>query len=349
MVKEIRGVEKVVVTPSKEVREKFSEEGIKTKELNIPWEVVWKKRDSYLGGKDFFYLLVAIFRFLLLVKEEKPHLIYTNSQKAHIIGVIGGKFMGRGVVVHFRDILPKRIDIKIWLHFLCRLSDAVIAISKSVAKSLPKSNKIRVVYNGVKIKSLPKNSPPPPYKIGYVGQIARWKGVKYFVDAAKLIVKERGDVIFFIIGGPIFGDIHYLEELKAEVEKLEDSIKFVGNISDPLSYINTLHIVVYPSIEDEPFGRVLIEANSLGKPVIATNVGAIPEIIKDGVNGILIPPRDVYKLKTAIEELITNTEKREKMGKKGKEVVRQRFNLEEKVRQIEGIILSKLNEGSFSS
>jgi len=103
-----------------------------------------------------------------------------------------------------------------------------------------------------------------------------------------------------------------------------------------------LDIFVLTSIK-EHFGRVVIEAMACGKPVIATNSGAVPEIVEDKVTGILVPPEDSEKLAEAIIELLEDKEKAKEMGIAGRKRVEELFSIEKHTRQIEEVYLSLLS------
>jgi glycosyltransferase involved in cell wall biosynthesis len=272
--------------------------------------------------------------------------VYTNTQKAHLIGVIGSKIARIPCLSHFRDILPDTMLTKIWLYIFCLFTTKIIAISKAVRDRLPIKRKIKIIYNGVKMypSSLQKSN--SKCIIGYVGQIARWKGVEYFIKAAGLIQKELPKANFIVVGGAIFGDTQYLKELKqlALNLSLNGKLQFVGKKEDPIPYINKLDILVHPPVEPEPFGRILIEASLLGKPIVASHIGAIPEIIKDEETGILVPPRDSSAIASAIKRLINNPEFAKSMGERAKERAIKYFNVNKMVKEIEKTIIKTMEK-----
>ncbi|PIU68061.1 MAG: glycosyltransferase family 1 protein, partial [Armatimonadetes bacterium CG07_land_8_20_14_0_80_40_9] len=142
----------------------------------------------------------------------------------------------------------------------------------------------------------------------------------------------------------IVGDGPLREELKEQSKDLgiEDEVTFTGSRQDIPEIMAALDIFVLTSIK-EHFGRVVIEAMACGKPVIATNSGAVPEIVEDKVTGILVPPEDSEKLAEAIIELLEDKEKAKEMGIAGRKRVEELFSIEKHTRQIEEVYLSLLS------
>ncbi|MBI4721803.1 MAG: glycosyltransferase family 4 protein [Candidatus Stahlbacteria bacterium] len=345
IISSIQSFDPLFVTPSHKLLAKFSSLGIRSILFPIPLRVLKRKREKLFSFSDIYNLPILVCRFIRLLKIEKPSLVYTNTQKSHLIGVIASRIARIPCIVHFRDILPQNIFIRIWLHILCLFATRIIAISKAVAKELPGTAKIKVIYNGVKIPQLSTlNSQLSTPTVGYVGQIARWKGIEYFIDSAILITKEFPDTKFVIIGGPIFGDENYLKELKQRATNLSlnGRVQFLGEKENIMSYMKELDILVHPPIAPEPFGRVIIEAGAMGKPVVATNIGAIPEIIEDKVSGILVPPKNASSIAAAVKWLITEPHSTIAMGAKAQERVDKYFNLNKMIREIEDVIKGAL-------
>ena len=142
--------------------------------------------------------------------------------------------------------------------------------------------KIRVVFNGFLSKNykfIPKNNNRYSEKlsVGYAGRLETFKGVHVLIESAKKLPKYD----FFIAGEGVLKDV-----LKKSANNFKN-IHFLGNVKDPLDFISKMDIIVTPSIR-EPLGNIIIESGYCKKPVIASNVDGIPEIIKNGTSGILI-------------------------------------------------------------
>jgi len=163
--------------------------------------------------------------------------------------------------------------------------------------------------------------------VSFVGHLRRQKGVGYLIRAIPEILKALPETRFLIVGpGPE----------RRELLRLADSMNLTGNVRF-IPYIENARIpalyalstiFAFPSIWAEPFGRVIIEAMAVGTPVIATGVGGVPEIIEDGRNGILVPPRDPGALAEAIISLLEDRRRRMRIGREGRRTVESRFTPE---------------------
>jgi len=166
-------------------------------------------------------------------------------------------------------------------------------------------------------------------EILYVGRLIFWKGVQILIEAFSQILKTQYDCILIIVGdGPIKGD---LEELAYNLH-ISSSVSFSGNISQKdLNYrYSKANVFVLPSInymeQTEGLGVVLLEAMASGVPVIGSNIGGIPDIIKNEINGLLVPPGDPEALASAIMKILNNPELAEKFAQEGLRTVQERFS-----------------------
>jgi glycosyltransferase involved in cell wall biosynthesis len=240
--------------------------------------------------------------------------------------------------------------------FLCRLVPRfVIANSDATlrALALPRqyetssqysqknlSAKAATIHDGVCVGDYQVPSIAPTgtqTKVGLIGRISPWKGQHVFIRAAAKLCKKFPDCKFQIIGDALFGEQAYDEELRKLVRDLEltDSVEFTGFCQDIPATIAKLDIVVHASTIGEPFGQVIIEGMASRKPVIATKGGGVPEIVLDGITGLLVPMSDVDALSDAIERLLTKPELAQRMGVAALDRVRSHFSIEHTARKIE--------------
>jgi glycosyltransferase involved in cell wall biosynthesis len=294
------------------------------------------------------------------MRELKVDLVHTNSLKSDIIGGIAGRLAGLPVIWHVRDrIAPDYLPANVVRVFrtLCRVIPTfVIAVSKaSLATIVPArevvagaSPRAAVVYDGISATALaaPEASGEStltahgqPSRIGVVGRICPWKGQHIFLQAAAQVHREFPDVRFDIIGGPLFGEEQYLQELRELTSKLhlEDVVSFTGFVHDVPRRIAELEIMVHASTISEPFGLVAIEAMAQSKPLIATRGGGISEIVVDQVTGLLIPRNDADHMARAMMRLLRDPGLGEQLGRQGRARVESHFTLEQTVRDIEQI------------
>ena len=259
-------------------------------------------------------------------------------------------------------------DLKVYKNNADR-SKIIIANSKATKLILIKrfgidEKKIKVIYNGFISKDfnyLPskKNRYSDRFSIGYIGRLDTPKGVHILINAAK----ELQAYDFFIAGRGI------LENKLKELAKNISNIKFLGSFQNPLEFISKMDIMVVPSIR-EPLGNIIIESGYVKKPVIASNVDGIAEIIVNGFSGILINPDkeisfqdnilgavplpkfvinpdsldlqkpkeiDYLKLCDAINLLVSNQKIRKKYGENLYQTVIDKFNIENYFKNIEKI------------
>ena len=147
----------------------------------------------------------------------------------------------------------------------------------------------------------------------------------------------------------ILGDGPLKFHLKNEAKKLgiSEQTKFLGIVYDVQMILEHCDIVVLPSISREGLGMAIIEGMCLAKPVIASNIGGIPELVEDGVNGYLIPPKDPVALAEKLEVLIGNKEMRQIMGAAGKRKFEENFDAATMVKRIEKLYGSILEKKSI--
>jgi glycosyltransferase involved in cell wall biosynthesis len=164
------------------------------------------------------------------------------------------------------------------------------------------------------------------------------KGYDVLMKALKILVKKGLECKLLILGHVDQNDQYYLS-LRSLMEELGliSHIEFCGFKSDIGPILNSSDIVVSSSTESETFGRTLVEAMAAGKPVVATRVGAHPEIIEDGVTGFLVEPNNPKELADRIEKILLDHDLAKSMGKRGRERYEEHFTLEKYCKKIEDI------------
>jgi len=158
--------------------------------------------------------------------------------------------------------------------------------------------------------------------IGFVGRLAKEKGLAYLVKAVRPIMKEDGNVALVLVGdGP------YHDELCGLIKELdlEEHIVILGKRSDLADLYASMDVCVLPSL-NEGVPMAVLEAMAAGKPVLATRVGGIPEIIQDGQTGLLIEPADQSQLTLALKRLLVSPELCEELGQRGRDRVCSHFS-----------------------
>lgn len=159
------------------------------------------------------------------------------------------------------------------------------------------------------------------------------KGHRYLFEAVPQVKEEIENVKFLLVGdGPLRNNL----ERQAKLKGISQEVIFLGDREDALEVIATLDLLVLPSL-NEGMGRVLLEAQALGVPVVANRVGGVPEVINDGKTGILIPAKQPGVLAETIINLLRDNSNREKMRREAQDWVGQKFSAATMVNQIDNL------------
>ncbi|MEM5866904.1 MAG: glycosyltransferase family 4 protein [Candidatus Aenigmatarchaeota archaeon] len=230
-------------------------------------------------------------------------------------------------------------------NFLCRrllknIADIYIAQSAYVSHLLldlgmPKS-RIRIIPNGIDTsKFKPGNNERSENTLLYVGRIEEYKGLHILLRA----LEHVSSPVKLLIIGPLVGEPSYHRKVFDLIDKItkktSHEVSYLGpkKPHEILKYYQTASIVVVPSLS-ESFGNVVLEALACETPVIASNIGAIPEIINNYESGILVPSGDHTELAEAIQFLLNDEDVRRKMGREGRRQTIERFSFESVVKKI---------------
>ncbi len=305
-------------------------------------------RNSVLGpvwhgigfwARMFRRILPQALRFHRIMRAERVDLVHVNDMVTDSGSLIlAAKMAGVPVVWHVRNFNPfHRFD-----RWLARRVDGMIYISgaiESAAVSQGVPRRIgRVIYNGVEVSEF-EGMPPPRelreqlslpvdgFLVGLVGRLARWKGPHVFLRGLAAASRRSPDIRGVIVGAPDRSEKRILDELQEEAKRLglEDRVYFAGYQPDVRPWLGALDVLAHTSLEPEPFGRVIIEGMAAGKPVVATNAGAVPEIVEDGRTGLLIVPGSAESLADAISLLREDADLRKRLGETAHAEVRRRF------------------------
>jgi glycosyltransferase involved in cell wall biosynthesis len=340
----------------------------------LPSGVADRKKDS-LGIatlfriREIFGVLVYVWRLAKFIRRHDIDLVHTNSLKADIIGGIAGRLALRPVVWHVRDridedYLPQPV-VRIF-RLLCRVVPTyVIANSAATLRTILPSgvenpgsgargelrdDRIAVVHDGTLI--VPARDMETPnnelFQIGLIGRISPWKGQHIFLRAAAHVSKKFPNARFVIVGAPLFGEEEYEQVVRGLPSQLgiENVVEFTGFRSDIEQVISGLDLVVHASVTGEPFGQVIIEGMAAGKPVVATNGGGVPEIVQDGITGILVPMGDVQAMADAICEIVASPARGREMGIMGRQRVQDSFTVELTAAKVEAVYRKIMGQGN---
>lgn len=191
--------------------------------------------------------------------------------------------------------------------------------------------------------------------IGIVKTLTKKYGIKYLIKAVKLLLERLNSESLLSIKENIrlviVGDGNESESLKnlANDLKIDNITEFVGRISyeNVPDYLNSFDVFCVPSIYDsESFGVAAVEASACGLPVVASNVGGLPEVIEDGVTGYIVPPKSSEKIADKLYDLVINKEKRNELGRNGRERVKRLYDWNKNVEKMENIYIDLVNKNN---
>lgn len=300
-------------------------------------------------------IMIKSLMLLPFLSRSGVVLVQTNGMFEHIWGGITARICRVPCIWHMQDIPSKSFMLGLGrtiLNILAMLLPRqIIAVSNEVKNNFFKSTqkKIVVIYNGTdlerfKPKSLEEysgirekfNIKDNEIIITMTSRLVPWKGHRVFLESAKIISEQKNNAKFLIVGDTSFGKKKYLNELKflAIKLKIQDKVIFIGFIENIENILGITDILVHCSIRPEPFGLDIIEAMAMEKVVIATQTGAASEIILNGKEGILVPPKNPKALSSAINRLLDSPKLCKELGKQARKKVEQKFSMERFIKEI---------------
>lgn len=324
------------------------------------------KQISKLPFYKIIILILKSFKYIFMLstnnKKYKPDYIIFNLKKSGLFVALSNYIYKTKIIFYFHGV--QFIDDMDFVYkYLFMRSNLIVSVSEGSKKQLilngVNENKIKRIYNALDLdydinydinKDLLKKELGISINsivIGYLGNIIKRKGLDVLLKAFAIIKRNeiyRNSILIIVGGNPNEDDgkyIKYIHQLIRE-SHIDDSVLFLGYRNDAKRIIHAFDIFVMPS-RMESFGLSIIEAMSIGLPVIATNGGSIPEIIENGYNGILVANEDYKSLAYAIMMLISNVEIRNKLSKNAIIYAKNKFALSNQVNEFIKI-LSKENE-----
>jgi glycosyltransferase involved in cell wall biosynthesis len=304
---------------------------------------------------------LAIWKLLI---REKPAIVHTHTYKAGILGCWAAKMAGVPIIIHtphghifFGHFSPLVTRFFMIIERLtAAMVDRMVALTEGerrdyVAFSVANQNKMVTIHSGVNINQFMKVQRNGKEKkaslgltaeapvVGTVGWLLPIKGPIYLLKAMVEVWQSHPEIQLVYVGK---GDLE--KELKEEAYRagVSDKVKFLGWRDDIPEIMQILDIFVLASL-NEGMGRVLVEAMASGKPIVASDVGGIPDLVKDGHNGFLVGPGDVNGLSLAIKKLIEDEQLRLEMGAKGRAMARN-YGVEEMIKKIDDLYTSLSQE-----
>ena len=281
-----------------------------------------------------------------LIRKYDPDIVYAHSSKAGAVTRLADIgidntciYNPHGWAFNMRTVSPKKLKIYAMIEKIAALfCTKIICISEAekraaLKKKICKSSKLQVICNGVDIEEYENtvhgvinrealSIPEKAFIVGMVGRLMSQKAPDVFIRAAKEIKESIPEAYFIIVGN---GDLEKSIRDYAKKNFLEDSLLITGWVEEPLQYVELFDVALLLS-RWEGFGLVLPEYMMVGKPIVATRVDAIPEIIQDGINGLLVNIDDVTAVRDAVMRLYEDIDMRKAFVKAGWQITKENFN-----------------------
>jgi glycosyltransferase involved in cell wall biosynthesis len=285
-----------------------------------------------------------------LVRKWKIDLIHTHLFSANLWGRIAAKCTGIPVVSSEHGVDAWRNPLHLTLDLVLTLvSKRVIFVSQALREFHARLNPFLkrrscVIYNGIEFKKFEIDASPAEIRktigldkshtvLGIVGRVAREKAHVDFIHVVQRLTQEHAGVV-----GLIVGEGELLNELKKLVNKkgIQDHIVFLGYRNDLPRIYQAMDVFVMTSLS-EGFPLAVLEAMAAGVPIVATNVGGIPECVKDGEDGRLVSPGDRSAMTQAISNILTDPVLALSLAANARKRVKEHFSLEAMVRNYESL------------
>jgi L-malate glycosyltransferase len=297
------------------------------------------------------------FHLRKLARGMEVDLVHANSIRAGLIAAVATCAGGPPAVVSFHDRLPAGAVSSLTLRLINSGVSAILACSDYTAqqvRAFDSSALVSAVYNPVDLERFDPSVvtreeararlalDPSAIVLAVVAQLTPWKAQDDAIRILALLRRRHLNAHLVLAGSAKFvsratrydNDAYraWLGKLALALE-VERYVHFLGERDDVAEIFAAADVALLPSWE-EPFGRSIVEAMAMKRPVVATNVGGPPEILTHGEEGLLLPPRAPELWARAIEDLIEHPEKRAALGRAGRDRVAAQFSLERHVEAI---------------
>src|SRR5262245_7370189 len=288
-------------------------------------------------------MLLAHAQLRARLLAARVELIHAHGSRGALYAGLAACGLGIPLVWHAR--IAERDP---WLDpVLLRLSTRVIAISDAVAARFarsPRAARVRVVANGVDTERWTPSglASSGPARVLLPGRLMPAKGQETLLRAAPAILARHPSTRFVLLGADAAGEGVRLRELARRLV-VATALELAPWTGDPRPIFEAADVVTLPS-RSEGFGRVLIEAACLEKPVVASRVGGIPEVVVDGETGLLVPPDDPAALAEALSRLLGDPGLRAKLGAAARLRATERFSAARHVAGVEAVYAEALAE-----
>ncbi len=294
----------------------------------------------------------ALWRVRRLIRGLRPDIVHVNSSRDSWIASLAGRMINpRPPIVRTRHIstpLNQSLTTR-WLYH--RLLDKVIVTGGEltrrglIERDGMAPERVAAFPIGIDVSHFkpgtPTNNlreelglPASEQLVGLISYLRSYKGLEYFIDAAARVVAQQKGVTFVISGrGP---EEERLRRRIAE-QGVGHRVRMLGYREDLLNVFHSLDLFVIPSVEGDTIPQVLMQALAVGLPVISTTVGSIPDVVRNGETGFVVPPRDAVALAERIHYLLGRDDLRWQMGEAGRALVERSYSIDRMLDELERV------------
>ncbi|RJQ53526.1 MAG: glycosyltransferase family 1 protein [Nitrospiraceae bacterium] len=287
-----------------------------------------------------------------IINRVKPDIVNTHSSSDSWVSALAVKLSGHGAGI----IRTRHLSTPISKSFTSRLiyeklPDSVMTTGEQIRQNMIHDNgfsasKIISIPTGIDLERFNPEKVEPAFRsnnfsVGMVGVLRSWKGHVYFLEAINKIKNKIPEMSFYIAGD---GPQH--ENIEGLISKLSlnDMVFMLGHREDVPGILASLDVVVHPSYANEGVPQSILQAFAMEKPVIASDTGAIKEVLIDGKTGLLIEPKNADALAGKIIELYYKPEMRAGFGKEGRLIVENDYSMGSMLDKIEALYEKILND-----
>ncbi|MFH1856214.1 MAG: glycosyltransferase family 4 protein [Candidatus Omnitrophota bacterium] len=324
-----KGHEAVIASGGGELEGSVKEKGIR--HLYVPLNT-----KSELSPK----ILLTVFKLCSFVKKEKIDIIHAQTRVAQVSAFLVSKLTKTPFVSTCHGFFKRNAGRKLFPAW----GEGVVAISEAVRVHLindfkVKKEKARLIYNGVEVEKFSETetlrgaardfrkkigADEGIFVVGVIARLNSVKGHRFLIAAAKELLELNKNMLFVVVGdGP---EKEHLSGMAKELE-IEKKVIFLNSIFDTAPVLKAFNVFVMPSIQ-EGLGLSILEAMASGLPVVASDVGGIYSLIKDGVNGFLVPPQNPSAISEAVWNIFKKPELAKEMGAYGRRIAEEKFSIE---------------------
>jgi glycosyltransferase involved in cell wall biosynthesis len=284
-----------------------------------------------------------------IIKDLRPDVVHAHDPHAVALSSLALSFLTGGRCPAL--VASRRVAFHLKGHAFSRWKyhqvDCFVAASRAIHQILVGDgidpDRVVTVYEGIdlhRVESEPAANihaefwlPTHAPIVGAVAALTQEKGHKYLIEAAAHVVRDVPDARFVILGE---GELRASLERQVKDLHLDKHVVLPGFRADVLSFIKSFDIFVMSSLF-EGLGTSLLDAMALSKATVASDTGGIPEVVSHGETGLLVPPRDSRELASAITRLLKDPDRRERMGRSGRERVERIFSADRMVENTLGV------------